>query len=259
MPDCGCRAGRFRRLRRFRIARPGAGKPYPSAPVHRPASAPGPRIDAMKRGGGMPAVCPAALFSFAPVFPAPDFLGDCSGSVCCFRAYPGRRFFSHKKAKSRRFLRLFCFTDSPESPDSFRRARRRGFGSWRGLSREGERSPCPYRAGSIFRRGLRPCARLQRLGEYPRMQKSGSDRLAQAFGCSHRSRRRFRTGAVHPTARFCAQAQNRGAPARFREHIRRTGRRAPARTCVCGRVVRKPRLSGFGRRHCAHWTLGRLS
>ncbi len=242
MPDCGCRAGRFRRLRRFRIARPGAGR----APVPCPRRfigqrpCPGPQIARLKRGGGMPAVCPAALFSFAPVFPAPDFLGDCSGSVCCFRAYPGRRFLRIKKPKAEDFFGFFVFIDSPESPDSFRRARRRGFGSWPGLSREGERSPYPYRSCSIFRRGLRPCARLQRLGEYPRMQKSGSDRLAQAFGCSHRSRRRFRTGAVHPTARFCAQAQNRGAPARFREHIRRTGRRAPARTCFADARSKTP-------------------
>lgn len=232
MPDCGCRAGRFRRLRRFRIARPGAaGPPYlvragSSACVRAPAADcafEARRRHARRLSGGS--------FFVRAGFSGPDFFGGLLQQRLLLPCVPWPSFFAHKKAKSRRSLRLFCFTDSPESPDSFRRARRRGFGSWRGLSREGERSPCPYRAGSIFRRGLRPCARLQRLGEYPRMQKSGSDRLAQAFGCSHRSRRRFRTGAVHPTVRFCAQAQNRGAPARFREHIRRTGRRAPARTC----------------------------
>lgn len=234
----------------YRPARRGPGPRTLSAPVHRPASAPRPRIARLKRGGGMPAVCPAALFSFAPVFPAPDFLGDCSGSVCCFRAYPGRRFFRIKKPKAEDFFGFFVLQIVQNRPIAFDE---RGEGdSAVGRACRGKANAVPTRIGpAVF--SVEVCGPAPVCKDLANIRVCKNPVQIVWHGLSDARIARAVDFALVQYIPQCDFVRKRKIAARLRAFgntfAEQGGERRPEP--VLRMPVVKPRLSGFGRRHCA--------
>ena len=252
MPDCGCRAGRFRRLRRFRIARPGAGR----APVPCPRRFIGqrPRPGRGLRVGSAAAACPPfvrRLFFRSRRFSRPRiFWGTAAAASVASMRTLAVVFLRIKKPKAEEIFGFFVLQIVQNRPIAFNE---RGEGdSAVGGACRGKANAVPARIGpavfSVEVCGPAPvCKDLANIRVCKNPVQIVWHRLSDA---------RIARAVDFALVQYIPQrdfVRKRKIAARLRAFgntfAEQGGERRPEP--VLRMPVVKPRLSGFGRRHCA--------